>query len=47
MSLLWIIAVVLIIIWVLGLIFKILGAFIHVLLILAIIAAVIGFLQRS
>ena len=46
MSLLWIVAVVLIILWVLGLLFKIAGAFIHVLLIVAIIAVVIGFLQR-
>ena len=42
-----VIAVILIVFWIIGLIVHILGAFIHVLLVLAIIAAIIGFLTRN
>ena len=44
---LWTIAVVLLVLWALGLVSSYtLGGFVHVLLLLAIISVVIGFLQR-
>lgn len=46
-SLLWIIAAVLIVLWLIGLVAHILGAAIHVLLVLAVIAFIIGFLTRN
>jgi hypothetical protein len=46
-TILWIIAAILLIVWIAGLALHILGAFIHVLLILAIIAFVIGFITRN
>jgi hypothetical protein len=46
-SILWIIAAVLIVLWIIGLVAHILGAAIHILLVLAVIAFIIGFLTRS
>jgi len=46
MSLLLGIALILVIIWILGFLLHIAGAFIHVLLILAIIIALINFLKK-
>lgn len=44
---LWTIAVILLVLWALGLVSSYtLGGFIHLLLVLAVIALVIGFLQR-
>jgi len=41
---LWTIAVILLVLWVLGLSLKIAGAFIHVLLVVALVALMMGFL---
>jgi hypothetical protein len=46
-TLLWVIAAILIIFWIIGLVVHVLGAFIHILLILAIIAFIVGFLTRN
>lgn len=46
-TILWIIAAILVVFWILGLVAHILGAFIHVLLVLAIIAFIVGFITRS
>jgi len=44
---LWTVAIVLIVLWVLGLVSSYtLGGFIHVLIILAVIAVLVGFIQR-
>lgn len=44
---LWTVAIVLIVLWVLGLVSSYtLGGFIHVLIILAVIAVLVGFVQR-
>jgi hypothetical protein len=45
-TILWIIAAILVIIWIFGLFVHLLGAAIHILLVLAIIAFIIGFLTR-
>jgi hypothetical protein len=45
---LWTIAVILIILWVLGLVTSYtLGGFIHIALVIAIVVLVVGFIQRS
>ena len=41
---LWTIAVILLVLWILGLSLKIAGAFIHVLLVIALIVVLMGFL---
>jgi hypothetical protein len=46
-NILWIIAALLVLFWLIGLITSILGAFIHIILVIAIIAFVVGFLTRS
>ena len=46
-SILWFIAAVLIVLWIIGLVAHILGAAIHILLVLAVIAFIIGFLTRN
>ncbi|HLJ65817.1 MAG TPA: lmo0937 family membrane protein [Chloroflexota bacterium] len=43
---LWIIAAVLIIFWIIGLAVHVLGAAIHILLVIAIIAFIVGFVLR-
>ena len=45
-SILWIIAAVLIVLWIIGLVAHILGAAIHILLVLA-VAFIIGFVTRN
>lgn len=45
-AILWAIAAILIIFWVIGLVAHILGAAIHVLLVIAVIAFIIGFVTR-
>lgn len=45
-GILWAIAVILIIFWVIGLFAHILGAAIHIILVVAIIAFIVGFLMR-
>lgn len=45
-TILWIIAAILIIFWIIGLVAHILGAAIHILLVLAIIAVIVGFVTR-
>lgn len=47
MSLLFIVAAVLVVFWVLGLAVHVLGMFIHILLVLAIIAFIVGFITRG
>jgi hypothetical protein len=42
-----IVGLILIVLWVLGLVFKIAGAFIHIALVLAIISAIIHFLAAN
>ena len=44
---LWTIAVILLVLWILGLIFHILGGFIHILLIIALIIVVYNFVMGS
>jgi hypothetical protein len=46
-NLLWIIAAVLVIFWLIGLVTSILGALIHIILVIAIIAFIVGFLTRD
>ena len=41
---LWTIAVILLVLWLLGLTMKIAGAFIHILLVIAVVVLVMGFL---
>jgi hypothetical protein len=45
-GILWAIAVILVIFWIIGLVFKILAGFIHLVLVVAIILFIIGFLAR-
>ncbi|GAC1322493.1 MAG: hypothetical protein NVSMB22_09310 [Chloroflexota bacterium] len=47
MSILFIIAAILVVFWVLGFALHILAGFIHILLVLAIIAFIVGFLTRK
>lgn len=46
-GILWAIAAILVVIWLIGLFAHILGAAIHVLLVLAVIAFIIGFITRG
>ena len=46
-TILWIIAAILVIFWIIGLVAHILGAAVHILLVLAIIAFIVGFLTRA
>jgi hypothetical protein len=46
-TILWIIAAILVVFWIIGLAVHVLGAFIHILLVLAIIAFIVGFITRS
>jgi hypothetical protein len=46
-SLLYIIAVILIIGWAIGLFFHVLGSFIHLLLVIAVIAFLLGVIRRA
>ena len=46
-TLLWIIAAILIVFWIIGLVAHILGAAIHILLVIAVIAFIVGFLMRN
>lgn len=45
-SILWIIAAILVIFWLIGLVAHILGAFIHIFLVIAVIAFIAGFVLR-
>ena len=46
MTILWIVAAVLVVLWLIGLVAHILGAAIHILLVLAVIALIVGFIQN-
>ena len=46
-TVLWVIAALLVLFWLVGLVTSLLGMFIHVILVLAVIVFIIGFLTRT
>lgn len=46
MNLIWVIVAILIAVWVVGLIFDIIGGLIHIILIVVVVLAIYGFIKR-